>query len=54
MHDAVSTAIPGAKNPDQAMANAAASDLSMLSDETMASVADVYERSIKQEVHARW
>ena len=54
MHDGVSTAIPGAKNPDQAMANAAASDLSMLSDETMASVADIYERSIKQEVHARW
>jgi aryl-alcohol dehydrogenase-like predicted oxidoreductase len=54
MHGAVSTAIPGAKNPDQAIANAAASDLDALDDETMASVADIYERSIKQEVHARW
>ena len=54
MHDAVSTAIPGAKNPDQAAANAEASDLSMLGDETMASVAAIYERSIKHEVHARW
>jgi aryl-alcohol dehydrogenase-like predicted oxidoreductase len=54
MHDGVSAAIPGAKNPTQAVANAAASDLSMLSDETMASVADIYGRSIRQEVHARW
>jgi len=54
MHDAVSTAIPGAKNPDQAVANAAASDVAMLDDATMANVADVYERLIKPEVHARW
>ena len=54
MHDGVSTAIPGAKNPDQAMANAAASDLDALDDATMAAVVGVYDRSIKQEVHARW
>ena len=35
MFDAVSTAIPGAKTPEQARANAAAADLPPLSDETM-------------------
>jgi len=54
MHDAVSTAIPGAKNPEQAVANAAASGLDALDEATMAAVADLYERSIKPEVHARW
>jgi aryl-alcohol dehydrogenase-like predicted oxidoreductase len=54
MHDAVSTAIPGAKNPAQAIANAAASDLPPLDGQTMNSVAGVYDRSIKAGVHARW
>src|SRR3954468_25063588 len=36
MHDAVSTVIPGARNPEQAQANAAAAALAPLSDETMA------------------
>ena len=54
MHDAVSTAIPGAKNVDQAVANAAASDLSLLDAETMEGVAGIYQRSIKAQVHARW
>ena len=53
-HDAVSTTIPGAKNPEQAVANAAASDLSPLDGETMEGVASVYQRSIKPQVHARW
>jgi aryl-alcohol dehydrogenase-like predicted oxidoreductase len=53
-HDAVSTAIPGAKNPDQAMANAAASGLDALDDATMAAVAGIYDRRIRPQVHARW
>jgi aryl-alcohol dehydrogenase-like predicted oxidoreductase len=54
MSDAVSTAIPGAKNPEQAIANAAVSDLPSIDDDTMRGVTDVYERSIKPFVHARW
>jgi aryl-alcohol dehydrogenase-like predicted oxidoreductase len=54
MHDGVSTTIPGAKNPTQAVANAAASDLDVLDGATMAAVERVYDRTIRQEVHARW
>ncbi|MCL1587272.1 MAG: aldo/keto reductase [Actinomycetia bacterium] len=54
MHDGVSTAIPGAKNPDQTVANAAASGLSPLDAQTMEGVADIYRRSIQPQVHARW
>lgn len=54
MHDAVSTAIPGAKNSVQAAANAAASDLDDLDDETMIAVAGIYDRTIRPQVHARW
>ena len=54
MSNAVSTAIPGAKNPEQAIANAAVADLPPIGDETMGKVADVYDRSAKPFVHARW
>ncbi len=54
MSDAVSTAIPGAKNPEQAIANASVSELPPIDDGTIGRVADVYERSIKPFVHARW
>ena len=54
MHDAVSTAIPGAKNPAQAEANAAASDLASLDDDTMAAIAGIYDDTIRPDVHARW
>ncbi len=54
MFDAVSCAIPGAKNPAQAADNAAASDLPPLSEETMAAVRDVYNRLIRPYVHQRW
>ena len=54
MHDAVSTTIPGAKNVHQAVANAAASDLPPIDAATVAAVADVYERTIAEHVHARW
>jgi len=54
MHDAVSTTIPGAKNVDQAVANAVASDLPAIDAATMAAVSDVYEGTVAQHVHARW
>jgi aryl-alcohol dehydrogenase-like predicted oxidoreductase len=54
MHDAVSVAIPGAKNPDQAIANAAASDLDALDDATMEAIGGIYEDTIRPAVHARW
>ncbi len=54
MHDAVSVVIPGAKNPRQALANIAASELPPLPDEVMAAVAAVYEQDIKPHVHQRW
>jgi aryl-alcohol dehydrogenase-like predicted oxidoreductase len=54
MHDAVSTVIPGARNPAQAQANAAAADLAPLDASVMAHVAAVYEQRIAQYVHQRW
>ncbi len=54
MHEAVSVVIPGAKNPQQALANLAAADLPAPSDEVMAAVAEVYEQDIKPYVHQRW
>ena len=54
MHEGVSAAIPGAKNPTQAVANAAASGLDVLDAQTMEGVADIYRRSIQPQVHARW
>lgn len=54
MHDAVSTVIPGARSPEQAQGNAAASDLPELDDATMARIAAVYEERIAPHVHQRW
>ena len=54
MHAGVSAAIPGAKNPEQARANAAAADLPPLSDELMGEVAERYARYAKTLVHQRW
>jgi aryl-alcohol dehydrogenase-like predicted oxidoreductase len=54
MFDAVSCTIPGAKRPEQAADNVAASDLPPLSEETMAAVRDVYDRLIRTHVHYRW
>jgi len=54
MFDAVSTVIPGAKNPAQAQANAAAAALAPLPPETMAAIADLYERRVKPLVHHYW
>jgi aryl-alcohol dehydrogenase-like predicted oxidoreductase len=54
MFDAVSCAIPGAKNPAQAADNAAASALSPIGDDTMAAVREIYDRLIRPHVHQRW
>jgi len=54
MFDAVSCTIPGAKRPEQAADNVAASELAPLSSEIMAAVDDIYERLIRPHVHQRW
>lgn len=54
MNDAVTVVIPGARNAEQAKANAAASDLAPLSAETMAAARGVYDRLIAPHVHQRW
>ncbi|MCB0195407.1 MAG: aldo/keto reductase [Anaerolineae bacterium] len=54
MFDAVSCAIPGAKNRSQALDNASAADLPPLSAETMATIDAIYRDKIKEQVHHRW
>jgi aryl-alcohol dehydrogenase-like predicted oxidoreductase len=50
----VSTVIPGARNPEQARANAAAADLPALDGHTLDAVREVYDRDIREHVHDRW
>ncbi len=54
MHDAVTCAIPGAKNPQQVQDNVSAAELPPLTAQQMAHVADIYERYIAPYVHHRW
>ncbi|NWG14924.1 MAG: aldo/keto reductase [Acidobacteria bacterium] len=54
MFDAVSCAIPGAKNARQALANTQAADLPPLSKEVMAQIKAIYDDKIKGLVHQRW
>lgn len=54
MHEAVTVVIPGARNGEQAKANAAASDLAALSADVMAASREVYERLMAPHVHQRW
>ncbi|PJI39307.1 MAG: aldo/keto reductase [Rhizobium sp.] len=54
MHEAVTVAIPGARNAAQAQANAASSDLPALSSDVMAAAKDIYDRLIAPHVHQRW
>ncbi len=54
MNEAVTVVIPGARNGDQARANAAASGLPALSADVMAAARDVYDRLIAPHVHQRW
>jgi aryl-alcohol dehydrogenase-like predicted oxidoreductase len=50
----VSTVIPGARNPEQARANAAAADAPALSQSQLDGVRDVYDRLVREHVHDRW
>ena len=54
MNDAVTVVIPGAKNAEQARANASATDLSPLPEETMAAIGEVYDSRIRRYVDQRW
>jgi aryl-alcohol dehydrogenase-like predicted oxidoreductase len=50
----VSTVIPGARNAEQAKANAAAADLPALSEDVLRALRDIYDDSIREHVHDRW
>jgi aryl-alcohol dehydrogenase-like predicted oxidoreductase len=50
----VSVVIPGARNAEQARANAAAAALPPLSGDELAAVRAVYDELIRPSVHARW
>jgi aryl-alcohol dehydrogenase-like predicted oxidoreductase len=50
----VSTVIPGARNADQARANAACAELPPLRDEQLAGVREIYDRLLRAHVHDRW
>jgi aryl-alcohol dehydrogenase-like predicted oxidoreductase len=54
MSDAVTAAIPGAKTPEQARANAAAADLAPLPRSTMEKITRLYQERVKPMVHQRW
>ena len=54
MHPAVSCAIPGARRTDQVEDNVAAADMPPLSDEVMNRIREIYDRSIRPEVHHLW
>jgi len=50
----VTSVIPGARTPEQARGNAAAADLPPLSPELLDALRDVYDRQVREHVHARW
>jgi aryl-alcohol dehydrogenase-like predicted oxidoreductase len=50
----VSTVIPGARNPEQARANAAAAGDPPLTGAQLDGVREVYDRLIREHVHDRW
>ena len=54
MNEAVTLAIPGAKNPEQAIDNASAAEVGALEDAVMEEVVAVYDELIKPHVHQRW
>jgi aryl-alcohol dehydrogenase-like predicted oxidoreductase len=54
MNEAVTAAIPGAKTPEQARANAAAADLAPLPPAAMERIARLYADRIRPLVHQRW
>lgn len=54
MFEGVTCAIPGAKRPDQAEDNFAASDKPDLDDQVMAQLSELYRSKIAPYVHQRW
>ncbi len=50
----VATVIPGARNPEQARDNAAVGDLPPLDAATLRELELIYDREIREHVHARW
>lgn len=54
MNEAVTVVIPGARNAEQARANAATADLAPLSADVMTATKEVYARLIAPHVHQRW
>ncbi|MBA2396268.1 MAG: aldo/keto reductase [Ktedonobacteraceae bacterium] len=54
MFPEVSTVIAGSKNPQQAADNTQAAELPPLSKETMRRVQEIYDKSIRAQVEARW
>jgi len=50
----VSTVIPGARNPDQALGNAAAASVPELGAEFNARVREIYDRHFRAAIHAKW
>lgn len=54
MHPAVSTVIPGAKNAEQALANAQATDLEPIKPAAMQEVRRLYDAHISPHLHHKW
>lgn len=54
MFEGVSSAIPGAKNAQQATDNAKASEFPPINDETMIDLLNIYQKYIQEQVHQRW
>jgi aryl-alcohol dehydrogenase-like predicted oxidoreductase len=54
MSEAVTVAIPGARNAEQARSNAAAAALPPLPPEVMEKLKAIYDEDIRPHVHQRW
>jgi aryl-alcohol dehydrogenase-like predicted oxidoreductase len=54
MFDAVTVAIPGGRNPEQAKSNAAAAELPPIPETVMAELKQIYDEDIRPYVHGRW
>ncbi|CZT35534.1 aldo/keto reductase [Rhizobium sp. 9140] len=54
MSDAVTVVIPGARNAEQARANAGAADLAPLSNDVMSASREIYKNLIAPHVHQKW
>ena len=50
----VTTVIPGARNAEQARANAAAADLAPLDEAVLERLREVYDADVREHVHGRW